>query len=469
MGKTKLGKITLLLSFILLVGTAGGCAPGRIGFPAAEKEIRTEEPLLDPSEVERRIDRLEEALTKDLDEEREAELQRLLSDYRKTRSYLGRPGRSGDEKHVVKILYHALTRLEESYLEMSRAVRPSPPEITGALSDQKERILNAYVAGDHGAVLSGLDDLEAEYGPGYLDPALGVIKALSLAEQGKKAEALDLAEKILPELETRPGSAVLRGKMVSWYVETNRPDQARAQYEKLVDDLQETKVAINRAGRTLARLGIESRTDIEAMDEPKPPPGGKGQTELTGTEDLIKEVNRLISEGAFHEAKLLLVRHRIRSAGEEDRALIDRAMKRVEAAEAQAGEEDEPAIQQESATGEALTDARRLIEQEDYEGALASIEEMEQEEAPLAALRDLRREATEKLIHKEREEAAQLYLQARNAKDEKEKKALLASCYKILQGLLERFPGSDMTEKLERNLKTVREEMKSVGMSPPHP
>ncbi len=471
MHKTRLERWALWAPLLVLAAAAWGCAPTwnrAPAGPAVETRPAAPEPLLDPSAVEARIAELEKVLEEDLQEDKERALRRLLEDYRNALACLRGPARPEDERRLAEALFRGLTRLEQGCLEIpGRIPCPAPSEVAEKISAYKESIMNAYVAWDYRTVLSRLEELETDFGPKALSPDLGVIKAVSLAEQGETAEALRLAEELIPKMQTRPGLALLRSRMVSWYLKRDRPEEARAQYEKLVDEIQDARSALARAEREVfpgAAPGDFDRMGAPRVELPEEEPPGE-------IREVIREVDRLIREGAFHEAKLLLVKHRIRNPGEEAAGMIDRAMERVERAEeAVGGDEPEQTREPDSGPGEALMSARRHIEQEDYEAALESIREMEEKgEASSRTLSGLREEAVEKLINKEREKAARLYLRARNTKDEKEKGDLLASSYKILKGLLERFPASTLAGKLERNLETVRSEMKSLGISPPGP
>ena len=55
---------------------------------------------------------------------------------------------------------------------------------------------------------------------------------------------------------------------------------------------------------------------------------------------------------------------------------------------------------------------------------------------------------------------------ARSADDPKEKEAHLRSSYALLRGLLDRFPDSSLTPKIQSNLDTVVEEMYRAGITP---
>ena len=81
-------------------------------------------------------------------------------------------------------------------------------------------------------------------------------------------------------------------------------------------------------------------------------------------------------------------------------------------------------------------------------------------------MQELKRVATEKLIKRERKKAAKYFLMARKTRDPAKKEELLLSSYDILKGLIEHYPSSPMLEKLNGNLKTVREELNKLGKDP---
>ena len=55
---------------------------------------------------------------------------------------------------------------------------------------------------------------------------------------------------------------------------------------------------------------------------------------------------------------------------------------------------------------------------------------------------------------------------ARKTADPAKKEELLLSSYDILKTLIERYPSSPMIEKLNDNLRTVREQLTKLGKDP---
>ena len=78
----------------------------------------------------------------------------------------------------------------------------------------------------------------------------------------------------------------------------------------------------------------------------------------------------------------------------------------------------------------------------------------------------MRETATEKLIHRERNRAAKLYLMARSTSNPGEKEDLLLASYNKLKKLIEKYPSSSMNNTLNNNLTKVRDELRKLGVEP---
>ena len=71
----------------------------------------------------------------------------------------------------------------------------------------------------------------------------------------------------------------------------------------------------------------------------------------------------------------------------------------------------------------------------------------------------LRALAVEKLVNRERNRAAKLFLMAKQAKEPSEKEALLLSSRNILKTLLEKYPSSSFSEKINSHIAIIEEEL----------
>ena len=180
-------------------------------------------------------------------------------------------------------------------------------------------------------------------------------------------------------------------------------------------------------------------------------------------------MEELIQSNAFDRAKLLLIRYRIRFPEGPETRVIDRAMERVERAEKERSR-DEATPEEGLRTREArsLEEIRKRLESEDYEGALRELTDMARAPDPEIAeeVEALTDAARSKLIQRERDRAAKLFLEAKNAADLEEKETRLRSSHAILFGLLRRFPNSIFASKIQSNLDTVVGEMQRMGLEP---
>jgi hypothetical protein len=64
-----------------------------------------------------------------------------------------------------------------------------------------------------------------------------------------------------------------------------------------------------------------------------------------------------------------------------------------------------------------------------------------------------------------RQKAAELFVRANNSRDPEEKRKLLLSCRDLLQGVLEKYPQSGLTEKVQRNLTRIDAELRSLDVT----
>jgi hypothetical protein len=468
-----LGRSTLLLSAALFLAfTVSGCAPGwptrdRVPTPPPREADAPPPAGIEPARVEERIHRLRALLEADqpMGETRRREAETLLDAYRRVLQAL-RSRDTRDDARASAVLFDRLESLETRYFD---AGSPAAAPMDGGpslLSSKRRRIRDAYLSGDYRSVVRACADLENRYGSEVLTPETGLLLAIALAETGKTAEAIRVGERILPELEGRPGLVELRRRMVSWHLEAGNPRRARAQHEKLVDDVMERRRLLEQAGRA---MGAPSPLDRPA-DRPRPPRTTPPQEAAPSgpLADLLHRVDVLIREKDYDQARLLLIRQRLRSPHESEIEAIDRALERVDRAEA-----EEPARQAASVAspGEeadrALEAVRRRLEAEDFEGALDELDRLEaagaENRAGIAALRE---RAASRFIQERREAAAEQFLMARNAQDLEAKASHLRSSRRILNGLLERFPEASLAPKIRSNLETVVKEMERIGAAP---
>ena len=103
--------------------------------------------------------------------------------------------------------------------------------------------------------------------------------------------------------------------------------------------------------------------------------------------------------------------------------------------------------------------AKKLVEDVKYEEAISRLEEMQREGTASPDSRELKETAIEKLINRERNKAAKLFLMAKGTSDRAKKKELLSSSYNILKVLIDKYPSSPLISKINDNMNRIREEM----------
>jgi hypothetical protein len=408
------------------------------------------------------MERLESLLRAEgpLDEIRRREAEALLDGYRRVLRMLRSPN-TQDDSRAAAVLFDRLGSLEARFFE------PAVPDgsvkaALSFLSEKRKRIRDAYLAGNHPAVIRACTDFEEAYGTDALTPDTGLLFAVALAEAGRTAEAIRVGERILPRLEGRPGVVELRRRMVSWHLEAGNPRQARAQQEKLVDDVMERR-------RHLA----EAEEALGTARPPKPP----GPSEAAAAEspalsgplaDLLHRVDALVRRKDYDQARLLLIRQRIRYPEGPGVEVIDRALEQVDRAEAADPDRSSASVGPSTeAPDRDLEEVRRRMEAEDFEGALDSLARLEEAGGELGPeVATLREEAASRFIQERREAAARRFLMARNAQNPEEKTSHLRTSHRILKGLLERFPDAHLAPRIRSNLETVVEEMERLGVSP---
>jgi len=457
-----------LCLLLLLVTGAAGCVaewPHRRQVTPAPAPAASAPSLqgIDPDRLRNRIQGLEARLSgKDAfkGSRRETALE-LLASYKQVLSELeGFEDPSGTNR-TARILMDQIEYLEDRYFQET-ATAPGRGDLISSLARERKRIQSAYLSEDYKKVVRACADLEASYGPAALSPETGLLFALALGHEGDTRNAIRVARRVLPHLEGRPGLCHLRNRLVAWHLALEERKEASGQYEKLLDAVEERKGLLRRSEDL---LGLK--------DTPSPGPTPSTGTDREEHPDLLKDVldrvEHLIRSNEFDQARLLLIRHRIRfPEGPKTRA-IDRAMERVERAEKERSHGEETP-EEESLTREAerLEAIRIRMESEDYEGALKELDEMGEVSDPGIAeeVEALNRTAASKLIQTERDRAARLFLEARNTSDPEEKKRCLRSSHAILHELLQRFPGSPLAPKIRSNLDTVTGEMERMGLEP---
>lgn len=434
---------------LLFMPVIFGCSPGiRKDVVGPKKEIISA-PILPVEPLERKIASLEELLdSKELDDEGREITLSLLSDYKTILSALSGEGKSQDYQTIIRILFNNLDRLDERYLK--KRIRADSKDYSNAIkkfSLKRDKILDHYLSGNYEGVVDECVSLEATFGPDSLTPDIGLLFAISLAKRDRLTDAVNIGEKITRELEGRPDLIHLRAGILEWQLHMGNREKAQDIFDKLMDNMDEREAILRRAEETFRGADREI-----ARPRRIPPPGVPDIEEPDSIQALLREVDRLVKKGAFLEAKMLLLKKRLRIEEGPEAETIDQAMKTVELAE----ERHQMGITHKKET---LEQAVKLIEEENFEEAITKLDEIgiNPDVAPDSEkLKDI---ALEKLIHRERNRAAKIFLMAKNTDDLKKREKLLVLSYNILKGLIDKYPRSSLVNKLHDHLEKVKAEL----------
>jgi hypothetical protein len=215
------------------------------------------------------------------------------------------------------------------------------------------------------------------------------------------------------------------------------------------------------AGRAERRLldkeGEEDKGEALAADLPRDPNFGVSTEDELDT--VFEEVERHLRNHAYDAAKLLLIRQRLKAEGGPDVEIIDQALKVIESAEDRYRAEEGKRLEREKAT---LEMARALIDEEAYEKALMTLEGLDEDTAFQSEKEEIKRIAIEKLINRERNRAAKIFLKAKKSDDPAQKKEFLLTSYNILKVLVDKYPSSPYIYKINRNIETVKQALKEL-------
>lgn len=422
--------------------------------------VVTQDPSVTVDLLDKKITDLEGLLREQglQDEERSA-IRKTWATYVRVRSTLTNQS-PPDYPEAVQILIQALGDVDKRMPFKPEPEEKPLPEVISSLALKQKKILDSYLAEDYQGVISQCIELERVFGPDSLSPEIGLLFAFSLAKTGMTTEAINIAERVSRKLEVKPDLINLRTHIIQWHLALGQREKALEVYGKLIDDMAELEGVTKRASKMVQEWGTADRAGTSGggsgPDGEKPPEGDPMSA-------FVRKVDDLIENHLFTEAKLLLIKQRLRAQEADEKEALDQVLKRVESAEETFQGEKEGKLPQ---SMEGLITTRRLIEEENYEGALAKLEELKGDGVVEPEMKELEDLATEKLIRRERNRAAKIFLQAKKTTELEKKAALLLSAHKTLKVLIERYPSSPLIDKLNNNMATVTKELAKLGQVP---
>ncbi|PKN28804.1 MAG: hypothetical protein CVU64_11490 [Deltaproteobacteria bacterium HGW-Deltaproteobacteria-21] len=463
-----------LIAAVLASAVIGGCAsPVTREAVTPGRDITLPLPI-SSAEIEARTARLAGRLeqTRMGESERKVAMD-LLNSYQMIGATLQPPMAEGDRQRIIRLLFESLSKIDEAYFLRESKEGDEFSRIIDQYTSRRKEIIQDYLDANHGMVVEKSIALRDLFGEEALTAEIGLLYSISLAKQGRLAEAVSSGESIVSELEKRPDLVNLRAYILEWQLAMGQDKSAEEGLKELTRRVAEKEALLKEARE---RMGFQEKA--ESSTETAPPIGPPLVYEDSSTpgspesiETALAEVRDLVLRGEFTKAKFLLLQQRIRFPQGPQTEAIDAAMREVEVAQEKRelardrGEllpeksGDELRTEKAMLESERLILAKKLVEQENFAEAVARLDELQREGSASAEVASLKEMATEKLINKERNRAAKLYLMARAETDLSKKEELLVSSYNILKALLDKYPSSPLQKKVNDNMATIKDEM----------
>jgi len=370
---------------------------------------------------------------------------------------------------MMNMLLRNLEQMEERYFTKPSAARGLSTDGVRQVASKRKKIAQDFSTGRDQAVIDGVLDLEKSFGPESITPDLSLLFALSLGKKGTYTTALSVGQDAASQLEGKPDLLLLRSQMIEWQFALGNEKEAKELYERLQRKLSEREALVKALEKKIGAEGLRT----------SPPETLAARGDATKA-DLDRDLKEALAKaegsaqiGDFGRAKFLLFQQRIRFDEGPEAQLIDQALKSVEAAEQKAaqqpiteiaGKETSAAdlqkeLQREAEKQDKLKLALGRIRNEKYEEALAKLDELPPSDPEVKELKTM---AVEKIINRERNKAAKLFLTARNTKDPAKKEELLHSSYAVLKAVAEKYPASPLIPKVQDHMNQVTKELAKV-------
>ncbi len=386
----------------------------------------------------------------------------LLDTYKSVKSISAGAFKESEYQKVVRALLNNLNVLDEIYFSKQEERAKDYSRSISLFAEKRKEIQEAYALGDSKGVINHCLELKAVLGPDALTAEISLMFALSLAKVGMLTEAKSIIDGIVLELDTSPNLNCLRASIAELQLRLGEREKAIQIYKKLTDTLHEQEIALQALNKRISRVAVEDQ-EIEA------PPGleahaqAQSDYELTtqpegNADQILYEVEQLVRERKFGEAWDLLVLKRGTVSSETGLKIIDQALKRLESAQEEYLQETISMISEKK---EAVQMARKFLDEEKYEQAISSLDTLSEREES-HEIKELREQAVESLINRERNRAAKIFLTARRTQDPEKKEEYLRSSYNILKELIEKYPSSPLINKVKSHLGKVEEELEKL-------
>jgi len=460
----------LILGALFLLTLSGACQPALQREPVSARRDLAPAPSLSAEALDRRILYLSRLLeTQDLSREDRELANDLLASYKGLKAASESGSLKQNYAPMISILLRNLEEIENRYFTKQVAGASLSSEGVRQLAIKRKKILEAFSAGNDQGVIDGILDVEKAFGPESLTPDLSLLLALSLGKKGTFTTALSVGQDVTSRIEGKPDLLQLRAQMIEWQLALGNEKEAKEIYERLQRKLSEREALVKGLEQKLAPDGSRvtlpdstaTRGDLMKADMER------------DLKDALAKADESTQKGDFGRAKFILFQQRIRFDEGPEAEMIDQALKSVEMAEEKAQQQGKPEVaakepstvdlqkelQREAEKQDSLKVVLNLIRSEKYEEAILKLDELPPSDP---AVKELKNMAVEKIINRERNKAAKLFLTARNTKDPAKKEEMLNSSYNILKAVADKYPSSPLIPKVQDHMNQVTKELVKV-------
>jgi hypothetical protein len=452
---------TLLLIF--LGAWVSGCAsPPKGRVPVASETVEHSDLLINDTLIDQKIRFLEGILgNKDLsDGDRETALAALTA-YQQLKESASSRLTEKDYQRLILSLFRAVTLMDEAYYRSEREVLRDDAGAFARFAEKRQSIIDLYLKRNFKGVIQEALELKNIFGADAITSEIGILFALSLAQEGDLKRAIEVGEGIANQLDRLPDAMQLHSGIARWQIALGRQDRALQTYQRLTDNQDDQAALVQEIGRQLSAAENGKSQDQTVIGEPAPAAATEELWQEGGytMDELVKKVNSLVQGHAYSKARLLILRERIRMGEGPENELLDRELEKIDQREAEFQARQHA---RDDYLKEAQETARQMIEEENYKAAIDAFSRVEVSQELDPESRALKERAVESLINKERNRAAELYLAARKTGDPSKKKALLDSARTILKSLIDTYPSSPLNQKLKSHLVIVQNELNNL-------
>ena len=445
---------------MIFLGVWGsGCAaPPKSRVPVEPEIVEHSDLLINDTMIDQKIRFLEGILAnKDLSGRDRETAAAVLRAYKQLKESASAHLTEKDYQRLILSLFRAVSLMDEAYYG-EKKVRRDDAGAFALFAEKRQAIIDLYLKRDFKGVIKEALELKDIFGPDALTHEMGLLFALSLAEEGDLEQAIEVGEAIADEFDRVPDVMKLRSEIARWQIALGKEDRALQTYERLTDNQDERAALVQEVVRQIS--AHEKDRPVDQPDIAEPAPGG-GPDDLWQEggytiDQLLEKVRSLVQGHAYSKARILILREQIRTGEGPENDLLHRELEKIDQHEAEFQAQKQ---MRDDPLKETQEIARQMIDKEDYEAAIDAFSKVEASHELDAESRKLKERAVESLINKERNRAAELFLAAKKAGDPSKRKELLDSAYTILKALIDKYPSSPLNQKLKSHIAIVQNEL----------